>query len=599
MIDRFILASLIMMAFQLNAASFYVSKTGNDSNNGSSNSPWLTIQYAVNQLNAGDTLSVHEGIYNESITFTNSGNSINGFIVIRNIENENPVIDGTGLVQSIDYPQGLIRIFDKNYLKIIGFEIRNLITSIPNHFPAGIWISGSSNHIELLNNSVHSIEQNGNDAGAHGIAVYGTNSTSSINNIVIDGNEIYNCKLGWSESLVLNGNVEQFVIRNNIIRDNNNIAFDFIGHEGVCPAPEFDQARNGIVAGNTAYNIDSRGNPAYGTDASAGGIYIDGGKNIIIERNEVYNCNLGIEIASEHQNKSTSGIILRNNFIHHNDAVGLSFGGYDELRGITEQCFIVNNTFILNNYENFDWGAEMLMQYYCINNVIKNNIVLGSVNVPLLSDQTGTGSGNIFNYNLYYCNGLPLWEWAGLSINSFLEYQSQSTQEANSLFSDPLFVGGNYFSPQIEEASPVKDKGENIGNLIIGEKDFFLNSRIIGSTVDIGSVEISTGTAVENENKTANVFRMFLINYPNPFNPTTKIRYSIPIVETHSGASVRNVLLKVYDVLGKEVATLVNEKKPAGDYEIEWNASAFPSGVYFYRLQADSFNKVMKMILTK
>ncbi|NCS82737.1 MAG: T9SS type A sorting domain-containing protein, partial [Ignavibacteria bacterium] len=58
-------------------------------------------------------------------------------------------------------------------------------------------------------------------------------------------------------------------------------------------------------------------------------------------------------------------------------------------------------------------------------------------------------------------------------------------------------------------------------------------------------------------------------------------------------------LLKVYDVLGNEVATLVDEEKPAGDYEIEWNASAFTSGVYFYKLQADSFNKVMKMILTK
>ncbi|PJA99437.1 MAG: peptidase S8, partial [Ignavibacteria bacterium CG_4_9_14_3_um_filter_36_18] len=65
------------------------------------------------------------------------------------------------------------------------------------------------------------------------------------------------------------------------------------------------------------------------------------------------------------------------------------------------------------------------------------------------------------------------------------------------------------------------------------------------------------------------------------------------------GASVQSVLLKVYDVLGNEVATLVDEEKPAGDYEIEWNASAFTSGVYFYKLQADSFNKVMKMILTK
>lgn len=82
-------------------------------------------------------------------------------------------------------------------------------------------------------------------------------------------------------------------------------------------------------------------------------------------------------------------------------------------------------------------------------------------------------------------------------------------------------------------------------------------------------------------------------NYPNPFNPTTKIRFVIP-----SGA--RNlVTLKVYDVLGNEVVTLVNENKPAGNYEINFNASRLPSGVYFYKLQAGSFSETKKMILLK
>ena len=592
MIAQLISASILILTLQLNAASFYVSKTGNDSNNGSLNSPWLTIQYAVNQINAGDSLFVFQGVYNESITFTKSGNGTDGFIVIRNVENENPIIDGTGLAGIIDYPQGLIRIIDKNYIKIIGFEIRNLITSNQSHFPSGIWIRGSSHHIELIDNSIHSIEQNGIDAGAHAVAVYGTDGASSINNILIQGNEIFNCKLGWSESLVLNGNVEQFVIGNNIIHDNNNIAFDFIGHEAVCSNPLLDQARNGIVIGNTAYNIDSRGNPAYGTDASAGGIYVDGGKDIIIERNEVYYCNLGIEIASEHQNKSTTGIVLRNNFIHHNDAVGISFGGYDELRGITELCYFVNNTLCFNNFENFDWGAEMLMQYYCMNNVFKNNVVLGSTNVPLLSDQTGTGSNNIFDFNLYYCNGLPLWLLTGQSINTFIEYQSQSGQEVNSLFADPLFFGGNYYSPQIEVGSPVKDKGENLGILIIGEKDFFMNNRILGSTVDIGSVEISSGT-VNVEKETNFNPRIFSSeqNYPNPFNPSTTIKYSIPYSEF--------ITLKVFDALGNEIETLVNEEKPVGTYEITWNAANLPSGIYFYKIQLGSFVETKKMILLK
>ncbi len=88
-------------------------------------------------------------------------------------------------------------------------------------------------------------------------------------------------------------------------------------------------------------------------------------------------------------------------------------------------------------------------------------------------------------------------------------------------------------------------------------------------------------------------------NYPNPFNPATKIRYSIPLVETQSSAAAQNVLLKVYDMLGNEIATLVNEKKPAGVYEINFDASKLSSGIYLYKLQAGSFVQTKKMMLLK
>lgn len=80
-------------------------------------------------------------------------------------------------------------------------------------------------------------------------------------------------------------------------------------------------------------------------------------------------------------------------------------------------------------------------------------------------------------------------------------------------------------------------------------------------------------------------------NYPNPFNPSAKISYSIPELSL--------VTVKVYDVLGNEVAALVNEEKPIGSYEIEFDASTLPSGVYFYRLQAGSFVETKKMVLMK
>jgi predicted GH43/DUF377 family glycosyl hydrolase len=80
-------------------------------------------------------------------------------------------------------------------------------------------------------------------------------------------------------------------------------------------------------------------------------------------------------------------------------------------------------------------------------------------------------------------------------------------------------------------------------------------------------------------------------NYPNPFNPTTTINYQIP--------ELSFVTLKVYGVLGNEIATLANEEKPIGSYEVEFNATALPSGIYFYRLQAGSFVETKKMVLIK
>jgi len=85
-------------------------------------------------------------------------------------------------------------------------------------------------------------------------------------------------------------------------------------------------------------------------------------------------------------------------------------------------------------------------------------------------------------------------------------------------------------------------------------------------------------------------------NYPNPFNPSTKIKYSIPPVGTQRAVSVQII---VYDILGNEVATLVNEEKQPGSYEVYFNAAEFGSGVYIYSLRAGSFAQTRKMILMK
>ncbi|MGQ9799896.1 MAG: T9SS type A sorting domain-containing protein, partial [Ignavibacterium sp.] len=122
---------------------------------------------------------------------------------------------------------------------------------------------------------------------------------------------------------------------------------------------------------------------------------------------------------------------------------------------------------------------------------------------------------------------------------------------------------------------------------------------IPGRTIDI----IDQIVSVSDEQIALNDFYLFQ-NYPNPFNPTTKIRYSIP-----GNAETRySVSLRIYDLLGNEVATLVNEYRQAGIYEVEFNASEYnlTSGVYFYRiaiysdkLQPEKFSSTRKLILIK
>jgi hypothetical protein len=108
------------------------------------------------------------------------------------------------------------------------------------------------------------------------------------------------------------------------------------------------------------------------------------------------------------------------------------------------------------------------------------------------------------------------------------------------------------------------------------------------------------GLSVEGEDQIPEHFSLSQ-NYPNPFNPSTKIKYTIPLLGGDERGGL--VTLKVYDILGNEIAALVNEEKQPGTYEVEFNTSSIKhlpsSGVYFYRLKAGNYIETKKMVLTK
>lgn len=128
---------------------------------------------------------------------------------------------------------------------------------------------------------------------------------------------------------------------------------------------------------------------------------------------------------------------------------------------------------------------------------------------------------------------------------------------------------------------------DSSGNFYITGDDFTGSGPI---TCHVRKYYYDTLTGIIVINETPEVFSLSQ-NYPNPFNPTTKINFSIP--------KQGFVTLKVYDMLGKEVATLVNETKFAGNYSVDFNGSNLPSGTYFYRIETDDFSDVKKMILVK
>jgi Right handed beta helix region len=469
---------------------YYVSVSGNDANAGTLAAPWRHIQYAMDRVGAGSTVNVLTGVYNEYVTFKNSGSSGN-YVVLQNYTGNTPVIDGTGL--PISGEVGLVTIANKQYVKLIGFEIRNLKAGgASSAFPQGISIRGNGAFIEIRNNKVHDVENSCRRCGAHGIAVYGRDPNASIHDLIIDGNEVYNGKFGWSESMVLNGNVEFFTVSNNVVHDNDNIGIDFIGFEGENPDPALDRARDGTVVGNLVYNIDSYGNPAYRYERSAGGIYVDGGTRIVVERNIVHHSNLGVELASEHSGRNTSYITLRNNFFYNNTQTGIAMGGYDIKRGSTENCVIVNNT-LYNNFTQGDWGAELYIQFDTRNNLIKNNIIFANSSRRFIESWSAVMTANVVDRNLYFASGSGsngTWIWKGVTYTTFAAYQSGSGNDATGFVGvDPLLVNPAAGDLHLNVGSPAINAGENLPSSQIGTVDIDGNARIINGVVDLGADE--------------------------------------------------------------------------------------------------------------
>lgn len=473
--------------------AWYVAPGGNDFADGSAAAPWKTIQHAVDMVVAGEAICVREGVYNELVTITKSGSPAAGPIVLQAVPGDVAVIDGAGLPIP-NGQNGLVTLIDVSHVIVQGLELRNYTTTSTSKVPIGLYLTGAGTQIRLLRNHIHAIRNTGNGcaANAFGLKVDGTRAPASINQLVIDGNDIHDLVLGCSESFSLDGNVEQWTISNNLVHDTNNIGIGAIGFEGVAPDPAFDQARDGVIAGNTVYNISSYGNPAYGNEYAADGIYVDGGTRILIERNRVHHVDLGIEVASEHAGRTSCDVIVRNNLVYFGNSAGISIGGYAANVGGSERVKILGNTLLRNDQQGTGSG-EFQIQYHSNDNLFANNLVFAGSGGVLVSAYTGdTSAPAVLDHNLYWSDAgasASSWVWLGVEYDSLAAWRSGSTQDAHSPWANPLMIDLAMPRPCVAAGSPAIDAGADPGNGLAGLLDFDGNPRIRGNAIDIGACE--------------------------------------------------------------------------------------------------------------
>ncbi len=390
-------------------ADYYVSPAGSDSNPGTIDRPWQTIQKAADTLMAGQTVAIRGGTYHERIMPSNSG-ELGKEIVYTAYPGENVTIDGDGVTLPDDLA-GLFEINGKCYIRVSGLRV---INAGPNNDNAGIMVLDSSSVI-VENNTTY-------NTNSSGIGVWGSN------NVIVAGNQIEEAAVGgWQECISVAG-TDTFDVNNNKILN--------CYKEGICIK---DGASSGKVYSNLVHDIQKVGIYVDAWDKHTHDIEVFG--NIVHDTQ-----NDGFALASE-QGGLLENIRLYNNIAYHNRFIGLHVtqNGDTKVHPM-HNISLINNTIVGNGVG--DWGGGIaldsneVVKMVVRNNLVSNNlsfqIVVGS-DVPRaqtnidhnLVDGFRESEGEIYGDD--YVEGDPL--FVNLSAWDFHLQQNSAAVNAGS-FSD-------------------------------------------------------------------------------------------------------------------------------------------------------------------
>lgn len=545
---------LLGMSSALNATDFYVSLTGNDALDGTTEATaWATIQKACENATPGSTVYIKGGTYHEELTMSVSGMDMN-YITFRPFENDEVIVDGT---EDMVSPTILLKIQGRSYIRIEGLNFRdasgegatgiyitgasdhidilnNEVSNIIGEFAVGVLVNGTAGNINIEGNDIHDIHFSSAPVGigdpllnANPLLIVGddpytpdpdpmnppTDPSFPVSNITIYNNTIHDCRTGYSEGLTLTGNVDGFSVTNNILYNLSNIGIDIAGgyvYDPMNPVdPEQNFARNGLVAHNFVSNWNP---PITGLDVAAG-IYVDGGRDNVIEHNRVTNYGRGYEIGCEVKNWITSGIILRNNIAYGNRQAGIGIGGYNypATTGKVTDCQVLNNTCYHNSQGILNNEGELVIDYTedC---AIKNNIFYASNSldrllVANLNSSMAPSTNLTLNYNLYYAEPFLLnttltltiiWNGQTFNILNIGNFQtSVPGQNGMSIYADPKFIDPSIQDFHLGALSPAFDKGDPTYMPMMDVLDIDGELRVLWTQVDIGADEAAVNLPVE------------------------------------------------------------------------------------------------------
>lgn len=239
------------------------------------------------------------------------------------------------------------------------------------------------------------------------------------------------------------------------------------------------------------------------------------------------------------------------------------------------------------NWTNVSYG---LTSYFVSDlAVLGTNLFAGTLNVPSSSD-----SGSIFRTADYGTNWTNVSYGYALENNMVTNLAVSGTNLFAATYSGGIFLSTNNGDSWVSFNEGLTDMSIGyFGNIAINDTDiFYISKNRSYNFIEVWRRPLSDIITTVAQTIDPLPINYFLSqNYPNPFNPSTKFSYALP--------NTGMVQIKVFDLLGQEIITLVNEEKIAGNYEVNFNASNLPSGVYLYRIQSGSFMQTRKMILLK